>query len=67
MNAESIQIGTCPICQNVLARDGEFVVCPKGDYKAEFTKWDEVWKAFDAKNGDGEKLVKDLVGLKVKG
>jgi len=79
--------------------DGEFVICPNGDYKAEFEKWDEVWNAFDAKvkerygelrerlakaksdgealgielfflgakGGDADKLVKDLVGLKVKG
>jgi len=62
----SDQIGTCPICQNVLARDGEFVVCPKGDYKAEFEKWDEVWKAFEkSRKKDGKKLVGDLLSLTI--
>ena len=39
--------GHCPICRTEMFQRDSFVVCPEGDYKAVFSKWDEIWSSID--------------------
>jgi len=63
MSDEIDRVGTCPVCQTLLVEMGKLVVCPNGDYRAEFDHWDRTWFAFDVAVDDADQLLKDLVDL----
>jgi len=56
-------VGRCPICKEALSKDDGFVVCPAGDYKAEYSAWDGRWTKFDFEQDDADVLLADLVAL----
>jgi len=48
--------GLCPVCGEYLAKDGDYIICPNGDYKTEFARWDEIWTRFN-------NLLNDLLAI----
>jgi hypothetical protein len=55
--------GLCPLCQEKMHQKDGFVVCPNGDYKAEFGKWDTFWTELNVLKDDFVKKYNKLLEL----
>lgn len=71
----SDDLGTCPFCRGWLAREGENLVCEKGDYVVVESRFDEIWDLFKELRPQAtpetesvlvEKLLKDLREANIK-
>lgn len=47
-------LGFCPLCNKDLQLEGDLLICPTGDYKAEAQAFEDRWIQFD----------KEVAGLK---
>lgn len=55
--------GHCPLCGTEMYQKGSFVICPEGDYKALFEKWDIAWIGYDAYKDSADDLIARLIAL----
>lgn len=58
--------GRCPICRSYLVISSSSIVCPEGNYSANYKKWDSIWASFKpgrAQDDNVEKLMQDLLDL----